>query len=219
VAPRDHDSVNDSSEEPWSPARAPYAIAVSQSWWAFHAAVLFATDATHSSGPAQQIYARQIFRQLSALRRCAEMQARELKRLGIGEAQRTRLDREIASFDKAVPAAKPGRDLLEHFDEYARGEGRLQREAIRDQDIDVHEAAAKYWGGGYDLATEQLTEGPFTLVVPNALEPAEQLRQAIYAAGHSSANRFVAPTGYCVAYAARRGRVDSGRCGLPCGAG
>jgi len=113
------------------------------------------------------------------------MQARELKCLGIDQAQRTRLDQEIATFDEAVPAAKSGRDILEHFDDYARGEGRLQREAIRDQDIDVYEAAARYWGGGYDPATEELTEGPFTLVVPNALEAAEQLHQAIYGAGRA----------------------------------
>jgi hypothetical protein len=177
--------VNDSPEEPWSPARSPYAIAVSQSWWAFQAVTLFATDAKRSSGEAQQIYARQIFGQLRALRRCAEMQATELERLGIDEAQRTRLDQEIARFDEAVPAAKPGRDILEHFDEYARGKGRLQLEAIRDQDIDVYEAAATYWGGSYDPATEELTEGPFTLVVPNALEAAGQLYWAIYAAGRA----------------------------------
>jgi hypothetical protein len=41
-----------------------------------------------------------------------------------------------------VPAAKPGRDTLEHFNEYARGEDRLQREAIRDLGLDVYEAAA-----------------------------------------------------------------------------
>jgi hypothetical protein len=32
-------------------------------------------------------------------------------------------------------------------------------------------------------ATEELTEGPFTLVIPSALEAAKHLHQAIYAAG------------------------------------
>ena len=177
--------MNDSREVPWSPARAPYAIAVSQSTWAIQAAQLFAADARRTTGTQQQIYARQIFGQLSALRRCAEMLARELKRLAIDESQRGRLDREIETFDAAVPAAKHGRDILEHFDDYARGEGRLQRSAIRDLGLDVYQAAATYWGGGYDPATEELTEGPFTLVVPLALDAAAQLQRAIYAAARA----------------------------------
>jgi hypothetical protein len=60
--------------------------------------------------PRNRIYARQIFGQLRALRRCAEMQARELKRLGFDETQRAGLDREIERFDETVPAVKPGRD-------------------------------------------------------------------------------------------------------------
>lgn len=174
-----------SHEEPWSPARAPYAIAVSQSLWSLQAAALFAADARRSTGTPQQIYARQIFGHLRPLRRCAEMQARELERLSIDETQRARLDREIERFDEAVPAAKPVRDLLEHFDDYARGKGRLQREAMRNLGVDVYEAAAMYWGGGYDPATEELREGPFTLVIPRALDGAEQLQRAIYAAGQA----------------------------------
>jgi hypothetical protein len=177
--------MSDGQEEQWSPARHPYAIAVSQSWWAFQAALLFAADAKQASGTAQQIYARQIFGQLRALRRCAEMQARELRRLAIDQANRDVLDREIEGFDAAVPAAKHGRDILEHFDEYARGEGKLQQEAVRERGVDVFEAAATYWGGGYDPSTEALTQGPFVMVIPDALAAAERLYHAIYAAGRA----------------------------------
>jgi hypothetical protein len=62
---------------PWSPAREPYAIAVSQSWWFFQATAQFAADAERSTGPSQQVYARQIFSHLRGLRRCAEMQEAE----------------------------------------------------------------------------------------------------------------------------------------------
>jgi hypothetical protein len=113
------------------------------------------------------------------------MQASELARLGIDKSHRARLDREIESFDQAVPAAKPARDILEHFDEYARGEGRLQLEAIRNLGLDVYEAAAMYWGGGYDPATEELSEGPFTLNIPSALEAAKRLQRSIYVAGRA----------------------------------
>jgi hypothetical protein len=177
----------------WSPARAPYAIAVSQSWWALQAARLFASDAKNATGPAQQIYARQVFGQLRALRRCAEMQAKELRRLEVGEDDRALLDQGIEEFDAAVPAARPARDILEHSDEYARGEGKLQREAIRDLGLDVDEAAATYWGGGYDPATQQITEGPFVLTIPEALEAADRLHLAIYAAARAIDRRAAAP--------------------------
>jgi len=87
----------------------------------------------------------------------------KLARLGVSESDRAHLDRAIEDFDVAVPDARHARDVLEHFDEYARGEGRLQRKAIREFGIDVYEAAARYWGGGYDPTTEQITEGPFVL--------------------------------------------------------
>jgi len=172
-------------EAPWSPARAPYAIAVSQSWWFCRAVALFAADAGRSTGPAQQIYARQIFSQLRGLRRCAEMQEAELERLGIGQAARDELRQAVEAFDASVPDVKPGRDSLEHFDEYARGTGKLQREAIRNLGLDLFEAAAMFWGGGYDPSTGRLTEGPFAITVSDAVPAAEALQRAIYAAGRA----------------------------------
>jgi hypothetical protein len=170
---------------PWSPARAPYAIAVSQSWWFFQATAQFAADAERSTGPSQQIYARQIFSHLRGLRRCAEMQEAELERLAIGQAARDQLRRAVEAFDASVPDVKPGRDTLEHFDEYARGTGKLQSEAIRNLGLDAFEAAAMFWGGGYDRSTGRLTEGPFTITVPAAVLAAKALHRAIYAAGRA----------------------------------
>ena len=171
------------SGERWSPARHPYAIAVSQAWWTFRAVCVFARDAKSGRGEEQQIYARQLFGQFRALRRCADMQARELKRLGVDDVHRDRLDVEIADFDAAVPAAKPGRDILEHFDAYARGEGILAKKAMDELGLDEYEAAAIFWGGGYDPETETIAEGPFVLDIPVALNAAERLYLSIYAAG------------------------------------
>ena len=101
--------MSDGEERRWSPARDPYAIAVSQAWWAFQSVLLFAADARNASSPAQQIYARQIFGQLRALRRSAEMQAKELVRLGVSDVDRACLDRAIEEFDVAVPDARHAR--------------------------------------------------------------------------------------------------------------
>jgi hypothetical protein len=174
--------MNSEEEDKWSPARDPYAIAVSQSWWAMSAVLQFAADAKATHGPAQQIYARQIFGHLRLLQRCAAMQAKELARLGIDQVHRDQLQGEIDAFESAVPGAKNARDVLEHFDEYARGDGRLQRKAMNELGIDVFEAAAMFWGGGYDPAADKLTEGPFAVVVSQAVEPSRRLQAAIYRA-------------------------------------
>jgi hypothetical protein len=75
TAARDSEAMGINEEVLWSPARRPYAIAVSHSWWALRSATLFAADAKKSEGHAQQIYARQLFGHLRVLRRCAEMMA------------------------------------------------------------------------------------------------------------------------------------------------
>ncbi len=188
--------MSDPGQERWSPARDPYAIAVSHAWWAFQAVRLFAADAHRASGHEQQIYARQIFGQLRALRRCAAMQASELVRIGVSDGERARLDRAIAAFDLAVFDATAARDLLEHFDDYALGKGKLQRRAMRELGLDLHEAAAMYWGGGYDPATRRITEGPFAIDVPQAVEAAAALQAAIYQAGRAvDAHRAEQPEG------------------------
>lgn len=183
-------------EQPWSPARDPYAIAVSQSWWALQALLLFASRARSAFGHEQQIYARQIFGQLRLLRLCAEMQAKELENLGVDDAHLDHLDQAIKEFDQATSDAKFARDMLEHFDEYARGEGRLQQKAIRDLGLGVYEAATLYWGGGYDSTTQQLREGPFVIDIPAALAASEELHRAIYIAGKAvDAHRAASPDG------------------------
>jgi hypothetical protein len=86
---------------------------------------------------------------------------------------------------KPCPQRKTREDILEHFDEYARGEGRLARQAMQNLDIETFEAAAMFWGGGYDPVSERLRQGPFEIVVPRAIEAAERLQAAIYAAGRA----------------------------------
>jgi len=65
---------------------------------------------------------------------------------------------------------------------------------MQDQDIDVFEAAAMFWGGGYDPSAEMLTEGPFEILVPHAIAAAERLQGAIYAGGRAVDRARAAPT-------------------------
>jgi hypothetical protein len=146
--------VNDEQKDEWSPAKNPYAIAVSQSWWAIQALLLFVSEARNATDHRQQIYARQIFGQLRLLRLCARMQADELESLGVSKVERDRLNHAMETFDTATPDAMAARNMLEHFDDYARGKGTLQKRAIRDEGMSIYEAAAVYWGGGYNPATE-----------------------------------------------------------------
>lgn len=178
----DHRWMSSDPEQHWSPACHPYAIALSQSWWAMQAVLQFAADAKAARCPAQQIYALQIFGQLRRLHRCAVMQAAELTRLGVGQIRRDQLHDEIKTFLTAVPGARSARDILEHFDDYARGEGQLQRKAMTELGIDVFEAAARFWGGGYDSSTEEITEGPYVVTVPQAVVASKRLHAAIYKA-------------------------------------
>ena len=170
------------SNESWSPARNPYAIAVSQSYFAFQASLLFIDQARGATGIKQQLYARAIPSQLWLLRRCAQMESNELARLEIDVADRTQLDHQIAAFDAALPDLKNARDMLEHPDDYARGKGRLQETAIKKGSLDLHEAAAAYWGGGYDSTTDEIEEGPCRLHLGTAVEAGRRLHDAIYRA-------------------------------------
>ncbi|MGH2871725.1 MAG: hypothetical protein ACRDL5_04605 [Solirubrobacteraceae bacterium] len=68
---------------------------------------------------------------------------------------------------------------MEHFDDYARGDGQLQRADMKELGIDVFEAAAMFWGGGYDPTTEEIAEGSFAVSLPRAAEASKRLQAAI----------------------------------------
>lgn len=102
--------VSDEPKDEWSPAENPYVIAVSQSWWALQALLLFASGARNAIDHRQQIYARQIFGQLRLLCLCARMQTDELESLGVSEVGRDRLNRVIEEFEKAMPDAADARN-------------------------------------------------------------------------------------------------------------
>ena len=56
---------------------------------------------------------------------------------------------------------------------------------MNEHGIDVFEAPAMFWGGGYDPLTEEITEGPFVVAVPQAVEASRRLHAAIYHAARA----------------------------------
>jgi hypothetical protein len=56
---------------------------------------------------------------------------------------------------------------------------------MRELGIGTFEAAAMFWGGGYDSHTETITEGPFTVQIPQAIQASERLYLAIYIAARA----------------------------------
>lgn len=60
-----------------------------------------------------------------------------------------------------------------------------RREPFCDLGLDVYEAAATFWGGGYDPDAETITQGALVRDIPLALKAAERLYLANYAAGQA----------------------------------
>jgi hypothetical protein len=113
---------------------------------------------------------------LRNLRRAAELVASALDDTDAAAAARTA----IGEFDRMLPGMKNARDVLEHFDAYATGTGRLQRRAADepyDVDISIRPAA----GGGTQFV---LHVGPFEVPVADAAAAACRLHADIYASGH-----------------------------------
>jgi hypothetical protein len=90
--------------------------------------------------------------------------------------------RACMAFEQEAPGVVTARDILTHFNEYAVGDGRLQRKLREETGIDAAEAARRFWGGGYDPSTGEFGIGPHRIHVERTLEAAEKLFDAIYAA-------------------------------------
>ncbi|MEV6521085.1 hypothetical protein AB0M43_03970 [Longispora sp. NPDC051575] len=172
-------------QEPWSPAHNPHAVAVSQGQWAWWTLQVLVRDARAASGTEQQIYARQAAAQLRDLHQAAKMQLRAITEKDVPAAVVDALTDAIGAFEAAVPGAREVRDMMAHFDEYARGKGVLQKELMRAEGVDEVEAARRMWGGGYDPRTDTFTEGPYTIAFGPAVDAARELQYAIYQAGRT----------------------------------
>lgn len=167
------------ADQSWSPADNPYAIAVSEGWWWLQAVNLCADRIQEGDDPNRQVDARLLILALRLLEQAAAMEAAAIDE----EAQAavwSHLEQARTRFNQLVPGMRDARNVLTHFDEYSRGQGRLQ------QDYRDHAAAARcYSVGGYDPANGKVVVGPHQIDVSQARAQAHELFTALYAAARA----------------------------------
>ncbi len=167
------------ADQSWSPADNPYAIAVSEGWWWRRAVNLCAHRIQEGDDPNRQVDARLLILALSLLEQAAAMEAAAIDE----EAQAAvwnQLEQARTRFNQLLPGLRDARNVLSHFDEYARGQGRLQHD-YRD-----HAAAARcYSVGGYDPESGKVVVGPHQIDVSQARAQADELFNALYAAARA----------------------------------
>ena len=92
---------------------------------------------------------------------------------------RQKISRAITDFETALPDAKDARDVLEHFDDYAKGTGYMQKAQKKaGQPVTYYRAFYQRGSGSY-----LLTVGPLSVDVRAAKEVAARLPAAIAATG------------------------------------
>jgi hypothetical protein len=176
---RDDEAMTPYADQSWSPADNPYAIAVSEGWWWRRAVNLCVHRIQEGDDPNRQVDARLLILALSLLEQAAAMEAAAIDE----EAQAavwSQLEQARTRFNQLVPGLRDARNVLSHFDEYARGQGRLQ------QDYRDHAAAARcYSVGGYDPENGKVVVGPHQIDVNQARAQAHELFTALYAAARA----------------------------------
>lgn len=87
----------------------------------------------------------------------------------------------LAEFDRALPGATQARDILEHFDDYARGTGYLHRRQATPARFPVTVDTRPAPGGGQQMV---LGVGEFTVPIVDATAAACLLMADMHAAAH-----------------------------------
>ncbi|MFL4950581.1 hypothetical protein ACJ6WE_25305 [Streptomyces sp. MMS24-I31] len=188
--------MNATLPDDWSPADNPYAIAVSEANW-LRATVVLTVERMHSDDvqvgwfSSRQIDARTLVVALRQLLAAVKLERIALNDLGMPPAVVTALDEAEQRFLEALPDIKHVRDGLTHFEDWARGIGFGPQAAARKR-ATPRDVARYFWSFGYDPATDNVTMGPFTISVNEAVPAANTLCAAIYAAAHAVDQRNTA---------------------------
>ncbi len=164
----------------WSPAHHPEAIAVSEGQWALSTVDLCVRRMREGQDPARQIDARQCVVALRLVLAAALMAQKVVKDLD--PAAHAALGVAIEQFRRQVPAVEV-RDVLIHFEDYALGLGRRQKQMAKV--AGPADSARQSWGGGYEPATDQFTLGPHRIDVEVARNGAHRLFEEIYLAARA----------------------------------
>lgn len=128
--------------------------------------------------------------------RGAEMSGRHAKT----DAASGMIGQALNDFDNAIPGGKDARDVIEHFDEYTQGVGRLQQGHVRDPKKRVpNDQLAEDFrvGWRWDLTSEGrrpvLTVGPFDIDLINAEDASFRLQCNVYEALLTDEGRPIPP--------------------------
>ncbi|MFD4661378.1 hypothetical protein ACFWP2_37860 [Kitasatospora sp. NPDC058444] len=146
------------------------------------------------------IDARQLVMALRMVLRGAQMTRRHLTT----DAGRAILDEGLAAFTAAVPGGKEARDVIEHFDEYTQGTGRLQQPARTGLRLPDEEQAQRFHidfrrdNGDNGQQRPVLIVGPYPIDLITAAEAANRLECDIYEAVLAEEGRPV-PRGWTYA--------------------
>ncbi|MFD4996983.1 MULTISPECIES: hypothetical protein [Streptomyces] len=89
--------------------------------------------------------------------------------LKTGEAKQL-LTEALADFDKAVPGGKKARDVIEHFDEYAMGVGRLQQPLVPSKNRKPDDALSEQFNRGLSWKVVDDERRPLYAVGPYEID-------------------------------------------------
>lgn len=172
----------------WSPADHPYAIAVSEAQWWRSAVGLAAArlgdpiDPRASPMSSHQIDARNLVFALAQLLNAEQLEQVALSELDVVPSIGRSLARARTEFLDALQGIREVRNALTHFDEWARGSGLGEQKRAVDAGESPRDAARRFWGFGYDRASQSVLHGPYRIEVKVAIRAATDLSQAIYEA-------------------------------------
>lgn len=98
------------------------------------------------------------------------------------------LEEGLDAFAAAVPGGKDARDVIEHFDEYTQGRGRLQQPEVLPQQRQPDEAQAERfridfrWDEDPEQRRPILVVGPYPIDLISAVDAAARLQCDVYEA-------------------------------------
>jgi hypothetical protein len=164
------------SEDGWSPARNLYAIALSEAQRWVEAALLTARRMRSGDPYEVQLDARLFLLALREVLYAVDLEQAEVKCLA--PDARGPLKAARARFETSVPGVTAARDMIVHFDQYARGTGVEQRK-LTSKGADQEAVARDFWNLSYDRHTDAIQAGPYRISVESAVKEARLLCHAM----------------------------------------
>jgi hypothetical protein len=165
-------------EGSWSPAQNLYAVALSeaQQW---NDAVRLIARRIRSDPVEAQLYARMFLLTLRQLLYAVDLEQYAIERSAPSAKESLRAAR--GKFERSVPGLTDARNVIVHFDQFARGDGKRQRDLVK-KGADATVIARDFWPFGYDPQTGNIQVGPHHINVENAVSEARLLLHAIWEA-------------------------------------